>query len=191
MDAALDFHSGINQGVAPVTYGQGDRPPRGDYGQARADYTCDQHWERYTAADHDLYRRLYRPSERHPTPQATICVWALAADGADEARFHAMSRERWRLDRQRGVLGPLQAPAVIAERGYTADELPTVNALRERAFVGTGPDVARRLQALADSLGPDELVINTWAHDPAVRRRSYALLADAFAASRKTNPSEP
>ncbi len=59
MDAALDFHSGINQGVAPVTYGQGDRPPRGDYAQARADYTCDQHWERYTSADHDLYRRLY------------------------------------------------------------------------------------------------------------------------------------
>lgn len=59
MNAALDFHSGINQGVAPVTYGQGDRPPRGDYAQARADYTCDQHWERYTPADHDLYRRLY------------------------------------------------------------------------------------------------------------------------------------
>ncbi len=59
MSAALDFHSGINQGVAPVTYGQGDRPPRGDYAQARADYTCDQHWERYSAADHDLYRRLY------------------------------------------------------------------------------------------------------------------------------------
>lgn len=57
--AALDFHSGINQGVAPVTYGQGDRPPRGDYAHARADYTCEQHWERYTAAEHDLYRRLY------------------------------------------------------------------------------------------------------------------------------------
>ncbi len=57
--AALDFHSGINQGVAPVTYGQGDRPPRGDYAHARADYSCEQHWERYTAAEHDLYRRLY------------------------------------------------------------------------------------------------------------------------------------
>ena len=59
MNAALDFHTGINQGVAPVTYGQGDRPPRGDYAHARADYTCEQHWERYTAAEHDLYRRLY------------------------------------------------------------------------------------------------------------------------------------
>jgi len=49
----------INQGVAPVTYGQGDRPPRGNYATARADYTCDQDWAAYTAQDHDLYRRLY------------------------------------------------------------------------------------------------------------------------------------
>ena len=49
----------VNSGAAPVTYGQGDRPPRGDYAGARADYTCDQDWAAYTAADHDLYRRLY------------------------------------------------------------------------------------------------------------------------------------
>jgi phenylalanine-4-hydroxylase len=49
----------INRGAAPVTYGQGDRPPRGNYAQARADYTCAQDWAAYSAADHDLYRRLY------------------------------------------------------------------------------------------------------------------------------------
>src|SRR5580765_4371065 len=49
----------VNLGAAPVTYGQGDRPPRGDYASARADYTCDQNWSAYTDADHDLYRRLY------------------------------------------------------------------------------------------------------------------------------------
>ena len=49
----------LNRGVAPVTYGQGDRPPRGDYGRARSDYTCEQNHDRYTAADHDTYRRLY------------------------------------------------------------------------------------------------------------------------------------
>jgi len=59
MNAQPDFHSGINQGVAPVTYGQGDRPPRGDYAQARPDYTCDQRWDAYTPAEHGLYRRLY------------------------------------------------------------------------------------------------------------------------------------
>jgi luciferase family oxidoreductase group 1 len=128
----------------------------------------------------DLYRSLYRPSERHPTPEPTICVWALAADSGDEARLHAMSRERWRLDRQRGVLGPLQAPAVVAERDYSADEMPAVAALRDRALVGTPAEVGTRLRSLARQLGLDELVINTWAHDPAARRRSYALLAEEF-----------
>ena len=50
---------GVNSGVAPATYGQGDRPPRGDYASARADYTCEQDWARYTAEDHALYQRLY------------------------------------------------------------------------------------------------------------------------------------
>ena len=49
----------LNQGVAPVTYGQGDRPPRGDYARAGADYTCAQDYGQYAEADHDTYRRLY------------------------------------------------------------------------------------------------------------------------------------
>jgi hypothetical protein len=40
--------------------------------------------------------------------------------------------------------------------------------------------VAAQLGELAAALHLDELVVNTWAHDPAVRRRSYALLARAF-----------
>jgi phenylalanine-4-hydroxylase len=49
----------VNDGVAPVTYGQGDRPPRGDYARARADYTCEQDWSAYSESDHDTYRRLH------------------------------------------------------------------------------------------------------------------------------------
>ncbi|MFO1272197.1 MAG: LLM class flavin-dependent oxidoreductase [Rubrivivax sp.] len=139
----------------------------------------------------DLYRTLYRPSERHPRPQPTICVWALAADTAEEARFHAQSRERWRLDRQRGLLGPLQAPSTVAERGFTGEELAALAPVRENALVGTGPEVAARMRALAARLGLDELVVNTWAHDPAVRRRSYALIAGEFSGPENTNPSAP
>ena len=45
--------------VKPVVYGASDRPPRGDYSRANADYTCTQDYASYTAADHDTYRRLY------------------------------------------------------------------------------------------------------------------------------------
>ncbi|MFM7330187.1 MAG: phenylalanine 4-monooxygenase [Brachymonas sp.] len=45
--------------VKPVIYGQSERPPRGDYTRARADYTCDQDFAAYTEADHDTWRKLY------------------------------------------------------------------------------------------------------------------------------------
>ncbi|MEO5735265.1 MAG: LLM class flavin-dependent oxidoreductase [Rubrivivax sp.] len=127
-----------------------------------------------------LYRQLYRPSERHPKPQPTICVWALAADTAEDARVHALSRDRFRIDRQAGRVGPLQAPAAIAEQGFSAAEQAMLDRPRRSALVGTAADVADGLRGLAQQFDLDEIVVNTWAHDPAARRRSYALLADAF-----------
>jgi luciferase family oxidoreductase group 1 len=124
-----------------------------------------------------LYRAHYEPSERHPTPQATVCVWALAADNPDEAAFHALSRERWRVDRARGVFGPLQAPAQVQAQGFAPVDRPTIETMRRKAFVGSAAQVADKLRALAADLQLDEIVVNTWAHDPQVRRHSYALLA--------------
>ncbi|HWH83897.1 MAG TPA: LLM class flavin-dependent oxidoreductase, partial [Burkholderiaceae bacterium] len=57
---------------------------------------------------------------------------------------------------------------------------PTVEAMRAKAFVGDAAQVGAQLRALAEELQLDEIVVNTWAHDPAVRRRSYALLAREF-----------
>lgn len=124
-----------------------------------------------------LYRQLWRPSERHPRPHPTICVWALAADTAAEARHHALSRERWRVDRQRGRLGPLRPPDEVAAEGFSGEELAFVQSMRQRALVGTGPEVAAMIRGLCAEFGLEEIVVNTWAHDPAVRRHSYALLA--------------
>ena len=138
----------------------------------------------------DLYRRLYRPSPRHPRPQATLCVWALAADTHAEALHHALGRDRWRIDRARGVLGPLQSPDAIAARGFSADEMSVLEPMRAKAFVGTGDEVADRLRTLAAQFELDELVVNTWAHDPAARRTSYALLAREFGLDAQTESPE-
>jgi luciferase family oxidoreductase group 1 len=127
-----------------------------------------------------LYRHLYQPSERHPRPQATLCIWALAAATDEEAAHHALSRDRWRIDRGRGVLGPLRSPAEIAARGFDAAEEQSLAPMRARAFVGSVATVRERILRLVEQFQLDEVVINTWAHDPAVRRTSYALLAEAF-----------
>ena len=127
-----------------------------------------------------LYRSLYKPSPRHPAAQPTLCVWALVAGTEAQARHHALSRDRWRVDRQRGVFGPLQSPDVVAAQGFSAADQPTLDAMQRRAFVGSAAQVGAQLRALTEAMQLDELVVNTWAHDPEVRRHSYALLANEF-----------
>ena len=128
----------------------------------------------------DLYRRNYRPSARYPEPQATICVWALAADTEGEARRLAMSREHSRVLRDMGIREALVPPEEAARYPYNATQRASIERMRGRAYVGTGEHVAARLTELAGHLGLDELVIVTWTHDPVARHRSYELLAAAF-----------
>lgn len=128
----------------------------------------------------DLYRRLYRPSERHPQPQATICVWALCAERAQDAHHHALSREHWRMGRLRGQLGPLLDPADVVARGFRDEDTAALQQMRAKALVGDPGEVGTKLRALAASLELDHLVVNSWSYHPQVRRDSYALLAREF-----------
>src|SRR5262245_7363504 len=128
----------------------------------------------------ELYRRNYRPSARHPKPQATICVWALAADTEAEARHQAMSREHSRILREVGIREALVPPEEVARFPYSDAQRASLERMRARAYVGTGEQVAARLTELAERLGLDELVVVTWTYDPAPRHRSYELLAAAF-----------
>lgn len=129
-----------------------------------------------------LYRELYRPSPQHPEPQPALCVWALAADTEAEAWQLFTSRERWKIDRHRGALGPLQSPAEVAQRPYSVAEQGEADRLRRSALVGSAEQVAGKLRALSDSLQVEELVVITWTHEPVARRRSYELLAAQFSA---------
>ena len=127
-----------------------------------------------------LYRRNFRSSARHAQPSATICVWALAADTEAEARHLLMTREHWRVGFEKGLRTPLLSPEAAAAHPYTEAERSIVQRLRERAIVGTADQVASKLKELATVFGLDEIVINTWTHDPAARHRSYELIAQAI-----------
>ena len=126
MDTANPTARGVNQGVAPVTYGQGDRPPRGDYAQARADYTCEQDWAAYTDAEHALYRRLH---ERQSAQLAGLaCEEFIAAvpqlGSADRIpRFDALSERlhkatRWQVVAVPGLIPEEAFFALLAERKF-------------------------------------------------------------------------
>ncbi len=127
-----------------------------------------------------LYRDNYRPSERFPVPQATICVWALAAATEQEAQRQLMTREHWRVRFEQGLLGPLVAPDEAAAYPFSPAEAARVAQLRANAMVGTPEQVAARIRSVAGSLELDHIVVNTWAYEDQVRHDSYTLLAQAF-----------
>jgi luciferase family oxidoreductase group 1 len=93
--------------------------------------------------------QLFRPSSVLARPQATICVWALAADTAGEAARLATAREHWRVGFEKGLRAPLISPEDAAAYAYTPAERATIERLRADALVGTAPQVAERLRALA------------------------------------------
>jgi luciferase family oxidoreductase group 1 len=131
----------------------------------------------------DLYRRNYRPSARHPEPQATICVWALAANTETEAWRLFHTREHWRIGFEQGLRTPLVTPGEAEAFAYSDAQRATIEKLRQRAFVGTGVHVAARLEELARQLQLDELVVVTWTYDLEARKRSYSLLDQAMRVS--------
>ncbi len=121
---------GVNTGVAPVTYGTGERPPRGDYSKAHSDYTCEQDWERYTPAEHALYRRLYeRQSAQLP---GLACEEFIAA-----VEYLGDPRQIPRFDTLSDVLRKATGWEVVAVPGLIPEEA-FFSLLAQRRFPVTG-----------------------------------------------------
>jgi luciferase family oxidoreductase group 1 len=128
----------------------------------------------------DLYKRTYRPSARHPEPRSGLCVWALAAETMDKAQYHFTSRALSRINRDKGLLGPLLPPDEAAKAPLSSYEQARMEQFRKDSFVGTGLEVAARIAELKERVGVDEMAVVTWTYDEEVRRDSYALLAKAY-----------
>ena len=126
-----------------------------------------------------VYRDGFRPSASLAAPEASVAVWAMAADNEAEVERQFASRALWRLGRDRGVFEPLPSPEEAAAYPYSDSEGARVAASRARAFAGTPGDVVARLGAMAAELQVEEVVVLTTLHDAEARRRSYTLLAEA------------
>lgn len=159
-----DFHDGINHGVAPVTYGQGTRPPRGNYAHAREDYTCDQRWECITPEEHELYRRLYeRQCLQLPGLACDDFIEAVAHLGPPERipRFETLSEVLYQATRWEIVA----VPGLIPEEAFfsllSQRKFPVTHWLRkpEEFDYVVEPDVFH------DLFGHVPMLFNPWFAD--------------------------
>ena len=128
----------------------------------------------------DLYRDTYKPSALHPEPYSAICVLAMAAETQADADRLFVPREVWRAERERGRYVPLSSAEEAAAYLFTDAERQRNAALRMRAMFGTPGVVKQRMLDVGGELEVDEMAVVTATHDPADRRRSYTLLAEAF-----------
>ena len=94
--------------------GETDHKLRGDYTRMRTDYTVDQEWERYTAVEHELWRRLYRRQEslvaRHACDEFNDTLKVLNF-GEGIPRFDAINAK----------LGPVTNWQLVAVPGLVPD----------------------------------------------------------------------
>ncbi|MDQ6927462.1 MAG: LLM class flavin-dependent oxidoreductase [Actinomycetota bacterium] len=139
------------------------------------------------------YRRGFVPSGGLGEPRVNVAVSAVCADTDDEARRVASTADLWRL----GPEGTARRPILPAED--VAGALTTLTPLererlaqvRAKVIVGAPEQVRSKLTALAHEFDVDELIVLTVCHDPAARRRSYELLAEAFDLAPRPLPSPP
>jgi phenylalanine-4-hydroxylase len=94
--------------------GETDHKLRGDYSRMRPDYTVDQEWDRYTVAEHALWRRLYgRQMELVPRYACGEFQHSLAALD--------FSRGIPRFDEVNAKLGPATGWRLVAVPGLLPD----------------------------------------------------------------------
>ena len=126
------------------------------------------------------YRHRFKPSSWCESPRVAMGVAALAAETEEDARRLSASRNLWvvRLLTGRPIAFP--PPEEALDYPYTDQEKALLATIEARSTVGTPDVVKKKLTALAERHGAEELVIVTITYDAKSRLRSYELLAKEF-----------
>ncbi len=132
-----------------------------------------------------LYRERFAEHEHADgiKPRTAVAVWVICADSDDEAqRLAASGRMTFTLLR-RGELIAVPPPDEAIEflANDTPSPVPGQSRGQRRAVVGTPHAVRAELEDVAAKYGADEVIAVNIIYDHQARRRSYQLLAEAFA----------
>jgi luciferase family oxidoreductase group 1 len=146
-----------------------------------AGFSFAHHFAEYDAGSAMLsYRKAFRPSPARAEPYAILACAVVCADSDAEAQRLASTVDLNFVRRSRGQYLPLASPLEAQAYAYSAAERALVARNRERLFVGDKASVLARLEPMIRATRADEVMVTTMIYDHDARRRSYALLAEAF-----------
>lgn len=126
----------------------------------------------------DLYRRQYRPSEKHPEPYVIIGVPLIAANDDAQAEFLASSLFARVLGILTGKRRPLQPPQADFLADCSPGERAAIGDFLGAAVIGGAERVRQGLQALQTATAADEFMFTCDIFDPDLRLQSLSMAAD-------------
>lgn len=129
------------------------------------------------------YRERFQPSIDRAEPESILTVSAIVADTDERAAEIATSVELTWVLLASGRHEPLLSVEDALSYPWTPAEERQREAGRSRHIIGSPERVRDQIKQLAEAAQADEVMVLTMVHDHADRRRSYELLAEAFALS--------
>jgi luciferase family oxidoreductase group 1 len=129
------------------------------------------------------YRQAFRPNPHRSAAEPTVmvAVWSICAETTAEAeRLASSSRMLFRL-LHRGQLIAVPSPDEAIR--FLETDRAGASSRSRRVVLGTPATVRAELEAIAEDYGAQEVMVLNILHSHEARRRSYALLGEAFALS--------
>ena len=124
-----------------------------------------------------IYRERFKPSPQLAKPYALVGVNIVAAPTDEEARYLATSQQMSFANMFRGVRGLTQPPIDDIESYWSPQEKAQASQMLACSIVG-GPETVRAgMQAFVERTDADELMVVSDVFDPALRRRSFGIVA--------------
>ena len=127
----------------------------------------------------ELYRSRFKPSEQLKAPYAMVGVNVVAAESDAEAQRLATTQQMSFANIFRGARGLSQPPIDDIESYWSALEKEQAKRMLARSIVGSPATVKAGLESLAGETQADELIVVSDVYDPALRLRSFELIAAA------------
>ena len=129
-----------------------------------------------------IYRERFRPSAQLDKPHAMLGVNIIAAPSDDEARFLFSSLQQSFLNLRRGEPGRLPPPVADFEAQIDPYGRAMLDHALACAIVGSPASVRAGMAAFVERTGADELMVTANIFDHALRKRSFALVAEVHRA---------
>jgi len=128
-----------------------------------------------------IYRERFKPSAQLAKPYALVGVNIIAAPTDEEAKFLATSQQMSFANMVRGARKLTQPPIADIESYWTPQEKEQALRMLACSIIGSADTVRRGMQQFVERTGADELMVLSDVFDPALRLRSFEMIAEAAA----------